>query len=65
MTQSKTRRKPVLSTEEALALHRDALVIDTVDAAEAPSIEELGMRVLVTPTVMRTDDDKDAPPPRE
>ena len=29
MTQSKTRRKPVLSTEEALALHRDALVIDS------------------------------------
>ena len=38
----------------------DALVIDTVDAAEAPSIEALGMRVLVTPTVMRTDGDKDA-----
>ena len=38
----------------------DALVIDTTDAAEAPAIEALGMRALVTPTVMQTDDDKQA-----
>ena len=38
----------------------DALVIDTVDAAEAPAIETLGMRAVVTPTVMETDADKDA-----
>ena len=38
----------------------DALVIDTVDAAEAPAIEALGMRALVTSTVMRSDEDKEA-----
>ncbi|MCH7607492.1 MAG: 2-phospho-L-lactate transferase [Chloroflexi bacterium] len=38
----------------------DALVIDTVDAAEAPAIEALGIRALVTSTVMETDDDKTA-----
>ena len=34
----------------------DAFVLDTVDAAMAPSIEALGMRTLVTDTIM-TDDD--------
>ena len=38
----------------------DAIVIDTVDAAEAPAMEALGVRALVTPTVMRSDDDKEA-----
>ncbi len=37
----------------------DALVIDTTDAAEAAAIEALGMRALVTSTVMETDDDKE------
>ena len=37
----------------------DALVIDTTDAAEAPSIEELGMRAVVAPTVMQTGRDKE------
>jgi LPPG:FO 2-phospho-L-lactate transferase len=32
-----------------------AFVLDTVDAALAPAIEELGMRTLVTDTIM-TDD---------
>jgi LPPG:FO 2-phospho-L-lactate transferase len=33
----------------------DAFVLDTVDAATAPSIEALGMRTLVTDTIMRDD----------
>ncbi len=36
----------------------DALVIDTVDAAHAPAVEALGMRAIVTNTVMQTDEDK-------
>jgi len=34
----------------------DAFVIDTVDAALAPSIEALGLRVVVTDTIMSDDD---------
>jgi LPPG:FO 2-phospho-L-lactate transferase len=33
----------------------DAFVLDTVDAGTAPSIEALGMRTLVTDTIMRDD----------
>jgi LPPG:FO 2-phospho-L-lactate transferase len=36
----------------------DTLVIDRADAALAPAIEALGMRALVTETVMRTDADR-------
>jgi LPPG:FO 2-phospho-L-lactate transferase len=38
----------------------DLFVIDTADAALAPSIEELGMRVSVLPTVMSDDADRTA-----
>ena len=37
----------------------DSLVIDTVDSAEAPAVEALGMYAVVTSTVMERDDDKD------
>jgi LPPG:FO 2-phospho-L-lactate transferase len=37
----------------------DALVIDEVDAAQAGAIEALGIRAVVTGTVMRTDEDKE------
>jgi LPPG:FO 2-phospho-L-lactate transferase len=50
------------STVTALAEHYagaiDGLVIDLVDAEAAPQIEALGLKVLVTQTVMKTDDDK-------
>lgn len=36
----------------------DGLVIDVVDRAAAPQIEALGLRVLVTETVMKSDADK-------
>lgn len=36
----------------------DALVIDTVDSAESAAIEALGMRAVVTNTVMSNDEDK-------
>jgi LPPG:FO 2-phospho-L-lactate transferase len=36
----------------------DVMVIDTVDRANAPAIEALGMRAVVTDTIMRTDADK-------
>lgn len=38
----------------------DGLIVDTVDAALAPEIEALGIRVLVTPSVMKTKDDQAA-----
>ncbi len=37
----------------------DTLVIDTVDASEAASVESHGVRAVVTNTVMRTDEDKE------
>ncbi|MDA1036031.1 MAG: 2-phospho-L-lactate transferase [Chloroflexi bacterium] len=37
----------------------DALVIDEVDREHAHAIEAMGMRAIVTGTIMRTDDDKD------
>ena len=50
------------STATALAEHYvgsiDGLVIDRVDESAAPRIESLGLKVLVTDTVMKTDDDK-------
>lgn len=50
------------STVVALAEHYagtiDGLVIDTVDSAEAAKIESVGLRVFVTDTIMKTDDDK-------
>ncbi|MEX2598179.1 MAG: 2-phospho-L-lactate transferase CofD family protein, partial [Dehalococcoidia bacterium] len=36
----------------------DTLVLDTTDAAEAASVESLGMQALVTKTVMATEEDK-------
>ena len=36
----------------------DGLVIDTADAERAPAVEALGVRALVTPSVMRDDDDR-------
>lgn len=36
----------------------DALVIDEQDAADAPALREQGLDVLVTPTLMRNDNDK-------
>ena len=36
----------------------DTLVIDEADRGEAPAVEALGMRAVVTDTIMRTDDDK-------
>ena len=36
----------------------DVFVIDRVDSHHASAIEELGMRVEITDTVMRTDEDK-------
>jgi len=36
----------------------DALVVDSQDAAEAKAVEELGMKVLVTDTIMRTEEDR-------
>jgi LPPG:FO 2-phospho-L-lactate transferase len=48
----------VESVAEQYAGAIDALVIDTVDAESASKIEALGMKVLVTQTVMKTDDDK-------
>jgi LPPG:FO 2-phospho-L-lactate transferase len=36
----------------------DRFVLDSVDATMAPEIEALGMRVLVTDTVMKTDADR-------
>lgn len=36
----------------------DGMVIDQVDAAQAPAIEALGIRVLISQSVMRTPDDK-------
>lgn len=36
----------------------DGIVIDARDARIAPDIEELGVRVLATDTIMRTDDDR-------
>ena len=38
------------------AAHLDAFVLDTVDADQAPAIEALGLRTLVTDTIMRDDD---------
>jgi LPPG:FO 2-phospho-L-lactate transferase len=38
----------------------DAIVIDTIDAALAPQIEQLGLRVLVCDTIMRSDADRAA-----
>jgi LPPG:FO 2-phospho-L-lactate transferase len=50
------------STVTALAEHYagtiDGLVIDNVDADCARAIEQLGLRVLVTDTIMKTDADK-------
>ncbi|MEK7326538.1 MAG: 2-phospho-L-lactate transferase, partial [Chloroflexota bacterium] len=50
------------STVTALAEHYvgtiDGLVIDRIDESAAPRIESLGLKVLVTDTVMKTDDDK-------
>jgi LPPG:FO 2-phospho-L-lactate transferase len=50
------------STVSALAEHYagtiDGLVIDRIDEAAAQHIESLGLKVLVTDTVMKTDDDK-------
>ncbi|MBI2975983.1 MAG: 2-phospho-L-lactate transferase [Chloroflexi bacterium] len=50
------------STVIALAEHYagtiDGLVLDVVDAASAPAIELLGLRTLVTNTIMATDADK-------
>jgi LPPG:FO 2-phospho-L-lactate transferase len=50
------------STVTALAEHYagtiDALVIDSIDADAAGIIEALGMRVLVTDTIMKTAEDK-------
>jgi LPPG:FO 2-phospho-L-lactate transferase len=50
------------STVTALAEHYagtiDGLVIDRIDESAAPQIESLGLRALVTDTVMKTDDDK-------
>ena len=37
----------------------DALVIDAVDREHAPAIDAMGMRAIVTGTVMHTDEDKD------
>jgi LPPG:FO 2-phospho-L-lactate transferase len=37
----------------------DSLVIDTVDVSEASAVKALGMRAVVTSTVMQSDDDKD------
>lgn len=36
----------------------DGLIVDRLDAALAPRVEALGMRVLVTDTVMHNDDDR-------
>jgi LPPG:FO 2-phospho-L-lactate transferase len=36
----------------------DGLVIDTIDAALAPEIEALGIRVLAIPSVMKTKSDQ-------
>jgi LPPG:FO 2-phospho-L-lactate transferase len=38
----------------------DALVIDTVDTTHAPAIQALGMHAILTSTVMRSDQDKEA-----
>ncbi len=50
------------STVTALAGHYagtiDGLVIDRIDESAVPRIESLGLRVLVTDTVMKTDEDK-------
>jgi LPPG:FO 2-phospho-L-lactate transferase len=50
------------STVTALAKHYagtiGGLVIDRVDAAAAPHIESVGIRTLVTETIMKTDEDK-------
>jgi LPPG:FO 2-phospho-L-lactate transferase len=35
-----------------------AFVLDTVDAALAPRVEALGVRVLVTDTIMKSDSDR-------
>ena len=39
---------------------RDGFVIDTIDAALAPAIEDAGPRVLVTQTIMRSPEDQAA-----
>ena len=36
----------------------DALVVDSADAALGPAIEALGMRCCVTPTVMKTAEER-------
>jgi len=50
------------STVTALAEHYagtiEGLIVDRVDEAAAPLIERLGLKVLVTDTVMNTDEDK-------
>ncbi|MBI3241302.1 MAG: 2-phospho-L-lactate transferase [Chloroflexi bacterium] len=50
------------ATVTALAGHYagsiDGLVIDRIDETVAPEIESLGLKVLVTDTVMQTDEDK-------
>ena len=52
------------TTAKAVAEHYgdllDGFVIDTLDAAAADDIRALGLEVLVTDTVMRSDADKEA-----
>jgi len=50
-------------TSQAIAEHYrdflDTLVIDSSDTSDIASVEKLGLRCLATPTLMKTDSDKE------